>query len=343
LRDPDVRVIDVIRGDAPVRSNLSELRLEAGDRVLMKTNVREVMSLREKGHMAGELNSGPVFERIATRASVVVEGIVGPRSAFLGRTLADIDFTRRYGAYVLAIHREDENFQENLDQLQLAYGDVLLLDGAPDGVKRLFDAGNLINLTEPQERPLRRNKAPIALLSVFSVMGFAAFNVLPIEALAIIAAAVVILTRCVDVEEAYKAIDLRILILIYGMLAFGAAMDKTGAAATVAEQITVFAAEFGPVVVLSVIYALTSILTEVVTNNAVAVLMTPIAIGVATSLGLDPRPFVVAVMFAASATFATPIGYQTNTFVYNAGGYRFVDFIKVGVPLNVFFGPPRRC
>jgi di/tricarboxylate transporter len=140
---------------------------------------------------------------------------------------------------------------------------------------------------------------------------------------------------CLDREDAYGSIHWGILMLIFAMLALGIAMEKTGAARLVVDLCAELMAGFGPVAVLSAVYFLTSFLTEIMSNNAVAVLLTPIAVGLAQQIGVDPRPFVVAVMFAASASFATPIGYQTNTFVYNAGGYRFVDFVKVGLPLNL--------
>ena len=148
-------------------------------------------------------------------------------------------------------------------------------------------------------------------------------------------AAVVLATRCLHVEDAYKAVDWKILSLIFGMLAVSIAMDKVGLVRLIVENVLGLLPWAGPLLLLSFIYLFTSILTEVLSNNAVAVLVTPIAIGMAQHLGVDPRAFVVAVMFAASASFATPIGYQTNTFVYNAGGYRFTDFMKVGIPLNL--------
>jgi di/tricarboxylate transporter len=186
-----------------------------------------------------------------------------------------------------------------------------------------------------QERAYRRNKAPIAIFAIGAVMLLAAFKVMPIEGLAMIGAAVVIATGCLDTEDAYKAIDWRILTIIFGMLAISIAMNKVGLVTTVVDQVMTLAPLLGPLFMLSFIYLLTSVLTEIVSNNAVAVLLTPIAIGVAHQLGADPVPFVVAVMFAASASFATPIGYQTNTFVYSAGGYRFSDFLRIGVPLNL--------
>jgi di/tricarboxylate transporter len=166
-------------------------------------------------------------------------------------------------------------------------------------------------------------------------MGCAALGLMSIAALALIAATAVVALGCLSADEAYEAIEWRILMLIFAMLALGSAMEKTGAAMLIVESITHLVAGFGPLVVLSVVYLLTSLLTELVSNNATAILLTPIAIGLAQQLGVDPRPFAVAVMFAASASFATPIGYQTNTFVYNAGGYRFTDFLKIGVPLNL--------
>ena len=162
-----------------------------------------------------------------------------------------------------------------------------------------------------------------------------AFSFMPIEGLAIIACATVLATRCLDVEDAYKAVDWKVLSLIFGMLAISIAMDRVGLIDLVVDKTMAAIPNASPLLMLGFVYLLTTILTEILSNNAVAVLVTPIAIGIAQSLGLDPRPFVVAVMFAASVSFATPIGYQTNTFVYNAGGYRFSDFMRIGIPLNI--------
>jgi di/tricarboxylate transporter len=160
---------------------------------------------------------------------------------------------------------------------------------------------------------------------------------MPIAGLAVIGAVIVMLTRCLDPDEAFDAIDWRILFLIFGMLGMSMGMEMTGAARVLVESTVYLVGGLGPLAVLAAVYVMTSVLTEMVSNNAVAVLVGPIAIGIAVELGFDPRPFIIAVMFAASASFATPIGYQTNTFVYGAGGYKFRDFIVVGLPLNVLF------
>ena len=221
--------------------------------------------------------------------------------------------------------------------MRLRTGDTVLLEGTPESLRQLFDQGDVISLALPSEKPLRREKAPIAILAVVLVVSLAAFEVLPIAALAIIAATAVVAFGCLDREDAYASIHWSILMLIFSMLALGIAMEKTGAARLVVELFALLLAGLGPLAVLSAVYFMTSLLTEIMSNNAVAILLTPIAVGLAHQIGVDPRPFVVAVMFAASASFATPIGYQTNTFVYNAGGYRFVDFLRVGVPLNLLF------
>jgi di/tricarboxylate transporter len=168
-------------------------------------------------------------------------------------------------------------------------------------------------------------------------MGLAALGIMPIAGLAVIGAVVVMMTRCVDPEEAFDAIDWRILFLIFGMLGLSMGMERTGAGRVLVEGVVGLVGDVGPLAVLAAVYILTSVLTEIISSNAVAVLVGPIAIALAQQLGFDPRPFVIAVMFAASASFATPIGYQTNTFVYGAGGYKFRDFLRVGLPLNALF------
>ena len=225
---------------------------------------------------------------------------------------------------------------DNLD-IRFDIGDTVLVEGPPAGLRQMFDDGMLSNLTETTERAIRRDKAPIAIGAVAFVMLLAAFGVMPIAGLALIAAAAVIALGCLDHQEAYKSIQWEILMLIFGMLALGKALESTGAAALLVDTLAGQTAHLPPLVTLAVVYLITSTLTEFVSNNATAILMTPIAIGLAASLGVDAKPFVVAIMFAASASFATPIGYQTNTLVYTAGGYKFTDFARVGLPLNLLF------
>ena len=331
--DSGIQVLKLFRGDDELTTPLNTTMLTAGDRLILHANVRDFVELRQNGVL--EFNRDQSFETISTRDVVLAEAVVARSSRYINRPMRNLNLTARYGIHVLAVHRQDEHIQDNLDDFELQFGDVMLVEGSPTQIRKFADNGDLISLNTVQERAYRRNKAPIAIVAALAVMVLAALGVMPIEGLAIIAAAVVVATGCLEVEDAYKAIDWKILALIFGMLAISIAMNKVGLVDSIVGQVMTLSPLLGPLFMLSFIYLLTSVLTEVVSNNAVGVLLTPIAIGVAHQLGADPRPFVVAVMFAASASFATPIGYQTNTFVYSAGGYKFMDFVRIGMPLNL--------
>ena len=328
-----LKVLKIFRDQQEISEPGHDMVLAAGDQLFIHGQVKDVVELRGSGHLS--FNRSEAFETISSHDVILAEAIVGRNSRYSHRPMRDLDLTARYGIAVLAVHRQDENVQGNLDDFQLQFGDVMLVEGTPAQIKRFADNGELISLNTVLERSYRRDKAPIAILATLGVMLLAAFGVMPIEGLAIIGAVTVLATRCLDVEDAYKAVDWKILSLIFGMLAVSIAMAKVGLVGLIVDSVMTLMPAAGPLLMLSLLYLFTSILTEILSNNAVAVLLTPIAIGMAQHLGVDPRAFVAAVMFAASASFATPIGYQTNTFVYNAGGYRFSDFFKVGAPLNL--------
>ncbi len=332
-------VIDVFREGQSLRNDLKAIVLQAGDRVVLRSPVSEMLTLKDAGNIAigAQANAPASFEPVQTTETVIMEGVIGPQSRLIGRRLAGLGLARLYGVYVLAIHRRGENMARQIDELRFEVGDTVLVEGPPRGMREMFDEGVLNNLTESAERSIRRDKAPIALGAVLLVMGLAAIELMPIAGLAVIAATAVVAFGCLDHQEAYQSIRWDILMLIFGMLALGIAMEKTGAAALIVGLLAGISEGFGPLALLVVIYAFTSFLTEVISNNAAAILVTPLAIGLAQQLGIDPRAFIVAVMFAASASFATPIGYQTNTLVYRAGNYKFMDFVKFGAPLNIIF------
>ncbi|UUY09914.1 SLC13 family permease [Pseudomonas sp. J452] len=328
-----LQVLKIFRDQQELTEPAGDTQLQAGDLLVLHGQVKDMVDMRESNRLT--FNRGEAFETVSSHDVILAEAIVGRGSRYSHRPMRDLDLTARYGIAVLAVHRQDENIQGNLDELQLQFGDVMLVEGTPAQIKRFADNGELISLNTVQERAYRRDKAPIAIIATLAVMLLAAFELMPIEGLAMIACAVVIATRCLDVEDAYKAVDWKILSLIFGMLAISIAMAKVGLIDLIVSHTMAAIPNASPLLVLGFVYLLTTILTEILSNNAVAVLVTPVAIGIAQSLGLDPRPFVVAVMFAASVSFATPIGYQTNTFVYNAGGYRFSDFMRIGIPLNI--------
>ena len=195
---------------------------------------------------------------------------------------------------------------------------------------------NFIMLDEVPGGALR-HKAPIVLGILAAVVGLAAFNVLPILVTAILGCLALVLTRCLRLEEAYHAINWHVIFLLAGILPLGIAMQKSGAAGIIAGRAVGMVGDMGPVAVLAVVYLMTSIMTDTMSNNAAAVLLAPIAISTADQIGVDPRPFLMAITFAASTGFSTPVGYQTNMMIYNAGGYKYTDFLRTGVPLSILF------
>lgn len=331
FRRDGVRLIDVLRGDASLRRNLDGVTLEPGDRVVLRTAMTELLGLQQNKALR-------MVEKLSQVQTTTVEVLISPGAKMVGRSLGSMRLRRRYGVYPLAVHRSNQNIGRQLDDLIVRVGDTLLLEGAPEDIRRLAQDMDLVDVAQPSARAYRRRHVPIAIAALLGIVILAALNVAPILALAIFAVAVVLITRCIDADEAFSFVDGRLLSLIFAMLAVGAALEASGAVALIVEAIAPGLTALPPFLIVWAIYLLTSVLTELVSNNAVAVVVTPIAIGLATALGIDPRPLVVAVMVAASASFATPIGYQTNMLVYGPGGYKFTDFMKVGIPLNLSVG-----
>lgn len=322
------RVIDVLRGDASLRRDLAEVNLQAGDRVVLRTQMSEVLGLQANPEVR-------LVDQLSTVRTTTVEVLISPGCKMIGRSLGQLRLRRRYGVYPLAVHRRNQNIGRQLDDLVVQVGDTLLLEGAMEDIRRLANDMDVVEIGAPSERAYRRGHAPIVIAVLALVVGLSALNLAPIHVLAFVGVAVVLVTRCIDADEAFGFIDGRLLGLIFGMLIVGAGLEASGAVTGIVELLAPMMAQLPPWLILLAIYSLTSLLTELVTNNAVAVILTPIAIGLGQTLGVDPRALVVAVMMAASASFATPIGYQTNTLVYGPGGYKFTDFLRVGVPLNV--------
>lgn len=326
-----VRLIDVLRGDASLRRNLKGVVLEAGDRVVLRTEMTELLGLQQ----SKDVN---MVDKLSSVRTSTVEVLISPGARMVGRSLGALRLRRRYGVYPLAVHRRAQNIGRQLDDLVVQVGDTLLLEGAPEDIQRLATDMGLVDVTQPSERAYRRSQAPIVLGALAGLVILAAFGVAPIFMLAIFAVALVLVTRCIDADEAFSFVDGRLLALIFSMLAVGATLEASGAVALIVNFVAPVLGGLPPFLMIWAVYLLTSVLTETVSNNAVAVVVTPIAIGLAQALGIDPRALVVAVMIAASCSFATPIGYQTNMLIYGPGGYKFTDFLRVGVPLNLSMG-----
>ncbi len=331
FKRPGVRLVDVVRGDTSLRRNLKDVTLDVGDRVILRTEMAELLSLQADKQLKR-------VDQLSAVETSTVEVLISPGARMIGRTLGSMRLRRRYGVYTLAVHRRNQNIGQQLDELIVRVGDTLLLEGAPEDIARLAADMGLVDVAHPTARAFRRGHAPIAIITLLGLVGLAGLGVAPIFLLSVIAVATVLITKCIDAEEAFSFVDGRLLSLIFAMLAVGAALEASGAVSLIVEALAPVMLGLPPFFVIWGIYLLTSVLTELVSNNAVAVVVTPIAIGLAAAVGIDPRPLVVAVMVAASASFATPIGYQTNMLVYGPGGYRFTDFMKVGIPLNLSIG-----
>ena len=325
-----VRLVDVIRGDISLRRNLKGVELQMGDRVILRTQMTELLSLQRNRELRR-------VDQVSAVETTTVEVLITPGCRMVGRKLGAMRLRRRYGVYPLAVHRRNQNIGQ-LDDLTIKVGDTLLLEGAPGDIRRLAADMDMVDVSAPSEREYRRSHAPIAIVAILGIVVLAALGLAPILMLAILAVAIVLVTRCIDADEAFSFVDGRLLALIFAMLAIGAALESSGAVTLIVEAIAPGLMALPPFLIIWAVYLLTSVLTELVSNNAVAVVMTPIAIGLGQALGLDARALVVAVMVAASASFATPIGYQTNMLVYGPGGYKFTDFMRVGIPLNLTVG-----
>ena len=323
-----VRLVDLVRGDNSLRRALKGAVLKKGDRVILRTEMTELLGLQTSKDLR------PVDE-VSSVETTTVEVLITPGCKMVGRSLGAMRLRRRYGVYTLAAHRRNQNIGHQLDDLIVKVGDTLLLEGGAEEIARLANDMDMVDVSQPSARAYRRSHAPIAIAALIGIVTLAALNVAPILMLAVIAVALVLVTGCIDAEEAFSFVDGRLLALIFSMLAVGAALQHSGAVALIVDGIAPTLSTMPLTLVIFCVFLLTTVLTEIVSNNAVAVIMTPIAISLAAALGIDARPLVVAVMIAASCAFATPIGYQTNTLVYGPGGYKFTDFMKVGIPLNL--------
>lgn len=268
---------------------------------------------------------------------MLVEAVIAPNSLLDGKTLRDIRFRNYFGGTVLALRHRGATVHEKMESTTLRAGDVLLVKIRRDHLIHLEEHEAFLVVSEVGLPTFRKSKALPAIAIVAGVVLAAAFNIIPIVSSAIAGAILMILVGCLDLEEAYKAIEWKVIFLLAGVLSLGAALEKTGAAQVVSSVMINAIGAWGPVAVVAAFYLLTSLLTETMSNNATAALLAPIAIITADSLGVDSRPFLMAVTFAASASFMTPVGYQTNTLIYGPGQYKFADFLKIGTPLNVLF------
>ena len=336
-----IRLLEIVRHGIAVPGDPKDHKLQYGDRLVLACRPSGVAEAHSMKGITIQTELAEGLETIATDEGALVEGVVAPNASIAGLTLGEINFRQRFRMVVVAVHRKGTNQRERLSNLRLQVGDTLLMMGSTASIDSLANSDEIIILDRPRV-PARslRVKMPIAIGTTIGIVTLATLNLVPIVSAVCLGVAIILLSGCMKAKDAYASVEWSILIIIFGMLALGQAMDSTGASLLIAESMTGLVGQFAPahlqnVIMLALIYVITSTFTEFLSNNAAVALMVPIALGIAATIGVDPRPFVVASCIAASASFATPIGYQTNTYVYGVGGYRFFDFTKVGLPLNL--------
>jgi di/tricarboxylate transporter len=340
LRTGDkVRVESVQRGQGAFINPLPDVVLRAGDRITTsdtQANLREFARL-----LGGTLYSGDqavdAEHPLSAEGEQIAEVVITPTSRLNGVRIGNARLRRHYGLRLLAFNRMDDQQERQapgLDDVQLRAGDVLLVQSTVENLSELKETADFLVLDGSIQLPSTR-KAPIAMATMLGVVALAAFDIMPIEISAVLGFMVLILTRCLSWKDAMSALSTQVILIIVASLAMGAALLKTGGADYIARMFVNVSFGAPPAVILGGLMLMMGILTNIVSNNAAAVIGTPIAIGIAQRLGLPLEPFVLAVLFGANLSFATPMAYQTNILLMNAGGYKFSDFVRIGLPLAI--------
>ena len=334
-RDTKIDISNLMREEKAV-TRPQTTKIRPGDLLILHGNIEQIIGIENK-YSLEIMKQAKFHDQGHTHDIQLVEALIPPNSNLIGRTLQNSDFFRRYKATILAIQRRGNTLKDRLSDIQLSSGDTLLLHGHKDDVLALMNSANVVVTNELPGFHFRKDKALPALAMTLAIVLLSVFNIMPIMVAAIIGAAGMVLTRCITIEEAYDAIDWKIIFLLSGIIPLGIAIQQNGLVSFLSDNILQTFLGFGPIILLAIVYLVVAVLTEGISNIAAAAIMAPIVIGLASSINVDPRPFLVAITFAASTSFATPIGYQTNTMVYSTGGYSFTDFARIGIPLNIIF------
>ena len=334
---PGCFLVEIEREDEIIPAIGPQQVLRAGDRLLFAGVVESIKDLQKLRGLAPATDQVFKLETPRYRRRLF-EAVVSPSCPLVGITIREGRFRNRYNGAVIAVARNGERVRAKIGDIEVRTGDVLLIEAEPDFAHRHKNSRDFLLVSALEDStPRRHTRAPLALLILGVMVGLATFDVYSMLVAALLAAGAMILTRCCTISEARRSVDWSVLIVIGAALGLGVALDQTGAAAAVAGAV-ISVAGTNPWVVLIAVYAVTSLTTEVITNNAAVALVFPIAQATATQLGVDFMPFVIAIMMAGSASFATPLGYQTNMMVYGPGGYTFGDFLRIGIPMNLIMG-----
>lgn len=337
VKDLELSIVKIERDDRVIQVPSANEILRAFDVLLVRCDIEQIRSLQEQEGVLFKAQDKWGDDSITSDDYRLIEAVLLPTSRLVGSTLMRSNFRERFDATVLAIRHKGRLLRDKLSDTYLSSGDVLLVEIRADKIGNFRRGGDFIITSEMETTEFRRSKAIFAIGIVAAVVLGATFELAPIVVTAILGAIGLILLGCISIEEAYDAIEWKIIFLLAGVLSLGVALEQSGAANVLSSNMLKYIGAWGPIALVSAFYLLTSILTETMSNNATAALLAPIAIATARTLDVDATPFLMAITFAASASFMTPVGYQTNTMIYGPGQYKFIDFVKVGSPLNLMF------
>jgi di/tricarboxylate transporter len=328
-------VMGIVRGGQTLLMLSPEDKLQADDTLLVKGKQNDLMMIEGLQSLEIETEPLPNLGEIESEEIGLVEAILSPHTTLVGKTLRELNFRFKYGLTILAIWSQGRAYRSNLRDRKLGFGDALLLYGPRRRLRLLGQEPDFLVLTEEAQVPPLREKIPTAVAIMFLVLIPVVLGWVPIAISAIVGVALMIITGCLTMEEAYRSIEWKAIFLIAGMLPLGIAMDQTGAARFLANGMISFMGGLGPLAIMAGFFLLAALSSQFMPNPAVAVLLAPVVLSTAADLGLSPYPFMMTVAVSASAAFLSPVGHSANVLVMGPGGYRFSDYFKVGLPLTL--------
>ena len=332
-----MNVLEIVRRDQKIFQDIRNTAIEADDILLVRGAMEDILAFKEQYGLLLLTDIKLSDRDLSDRQTVLAEVQLSPLTKTVGSTLKEIDFRRQYGCFVIALNRTGEYIRDKLAEIPLKQWDTLLVFGSRPRVEALYEQDDFLPLGE-RELSIRLERGWwIGVSVIFAVVLLAALGIMPILKASILGGVALLVTRRITIQQAYRAIDWTVIFLIAAILPMGQAMENTGLADLIANTIAPVGSLYGPRVLISLMFISTTLLTSIFSNNATAVLMVPIAFGAARDLGVDPKPFLMAVAYAASLSFITPVGYQTNAMVFGPGSYQFMDYMRFGWPLTLIF------
>ena len=331
----DVNILEIIRGEEKIWRKLRSTAIEKDDLLLVRGSVQNIVKFTAGENLQSLGDAVLGDEDLQAEDVILAEAVIAPNSTLIGYTVKEINFRQRFSAFVLAVQSHGTTFRDKIGRIPLHFGDSLLLQGSSKAIQNLQNNQDFLMLEEVKLEKYRTNKALLAIGIIALVVLFSALELLPIMVAAIFGAVLMVVTGCINIKEAYANIDWMVIFLLAGLIPMGIALQKSGLVRSAADNLLILFGDLSPVFILSALYIGTVLLTSILSNTATAIVVAPIGISMALSLGVNPKPFLMAIMFGASTSLITPIGYQTNTLVYSPGRYKFIDYLKVGLPLNI--------